>query len=138
MSLTYLCPQCRAVLNPNVRVVLVAEVGDRKGLALLSPRLGDYKLHCDKGFLDGVHKGDLLEFRCPVCSESLTSSTMEHFTEMLMVNGDRAGAEPRLVRFSRVSEEHATFVYDGESVKEFGEDAKRLHQRMVLDKGWEW
>ncbi len=138
MSLTYLCPKCRAILNPNVRVVLIAHFGDRKGLVLLSPKLGDFKFHCDKGFYDGVHKGDLLEFHCPVCSESLTSPTMEHFTEMLLLNGDRAGAEPKLLRFSRVSEERATFVYDGESVKEFGEDAEMLHKRMELDRDWSW
>ena len=138
MSLTYLCPKCRAILNPNVRVVLIAHFEDRKGLVLLSPKLGDFKFHCDKGFYDGVHKGDLLEFHCPVCSESLTSPTMENFTEMLLLNGDRAGAEPKLLRFSRVSEERATFVYDGESVKEFGEDAKMLHKRMELDRDWSW
>jgi len=138
MPLTYLCPKCRAVLNPNVRVVLVVRFNDRKGLALMSSKLGEYKFHCDKGFYEGVHKGDTLEFLCPVCSESLNSSTMDNFTELLLINGDRPGTEPRLLRFSRVSEQHATFLYDGETVKEFGEDAEIIHRRMMIDGNWSW
>ena len=138
MPLTYHCPKCRAVLNPNVRVVLVVRFEDRKGLALMSSKLGDYKFHCDKGFYEGVRKGDMLEFLCPVCSESLTSPTMDGFTELLLTNGDRPGMEPRLLRFSRVSDQHATFLYDGDTVKEFGEDAEIIHRRMSIEGDWSW
>ncbi len=138
MPLKYLCPKCRAVLNPNVRVVLVARFRERKGIVLLSPKLGNYKFHCDKGFYEGVRKGDMLEFLCPVCTESLTSPKLAHFTELLLANGERPGAQPLLLRFSRVSDEHATFLYDGETVKEFGEDAEILHRQLEIDGHWGW
>jgi len=138
MPLSYHCPKCRAVLNPNVRVVLVARFDGRRGLVLLSPRLGDYKFHCDRGFYEGVHKGDKLEFLCPVCSESLTSPTMQDFAELIVTNGGSLGPEPHLLRFSRVSEEHATFVHDGDTVLEFGEDAANVHSRLTIDGNWSW
>ena len=140
MSLSYLCPKCHAVLNPNVRVVLVARFDGKKGIVLLSPKLGDYRFHCDKGFYEGVHKGDMLEFICPVCTESLTSPTMDHFTELLVVNGTglELDDKPHLLRFSRVSEEHATFLHDGKIVREFGEDAETVHKRLNIDGDWSW
>ena len=138
MSLSYLCPKCHAVLNPNVRVVLVARFDGRKGIVLMSPNLGDYKFHCDKGFYEGVRSGDLLEFLCPVCTESLTSPTMEHFAELLVVNGDGLDGNPHLLRFSRVSEEHATFLHDGQTVREYGEDAETVHRKLSIDGEWRW
>ena len=138
MPFTYLCPKCRANLNPNVRVVLVAQFEDRKGVVLMSAQLGDFKFIADKGFYSGVKKGDALEFFCPVCSESLTSSTQEHFTELLLVNRKKPDQEPHTLRFSRISDEHATFVYDGESVQEFGEDASLFHRQIVVEGEWTW
>jgi len=138
MSYTYHCPKCRAVLNPNVRVVLVAHFEGRRGLVLLSPKLGDYKFFCDKGFCKSVQKGNMLEFCCPVCAESLTSPTVDQFTELLVVNGEATDKEPYLLRFSRVCEEHATFLYDGETVREFGEDAAQVHRRLDIDGHWGW
>lgn len=138
MALTYHCPKCRAVLNPHLRVILVVQYDGRKGIVLLSPKLGDYKFHCDKVFLKGISKGDMVEFLCPVCAESLTSTALDHFSELLVVSSSRPDAEPLRLRFSRVSEEHATFLHDGQSVKEFGEDAENLHRQLDIDGHWGW
>ena len=138
MPFTYLCPKCRSNLNPNVRVVLVARFDGRKGVVLMSAQLGDFKFIADKGFYSGVKKGEKLEFFCPVCAESLTSPAQDHFTELLLVNRKKPDQEPCILRFSRISDEHATFVYDGDSVKEFGEDAGLFHRQMVVEGEWTW
>jgi len=138
MSLSYFCPECDALLNPNVRVVLIARHGDKQGIVLMSSQLGDYQVICDKGFCHGVKEGDAVEFMCPVCHTSLTSAKHEKFAELKVVNGDNEGHRPCLLRFSRISEEHATFLYDGGSVKEFGEQAGWFHKEMTIEGDWGW
>ncbi len=138
MALSYHCPKCEALLNPNVRVVLIARTGDMQGIVLMSSKLGDYQVICDMGFCHEVAKGDIIEFCCPVCHGSLTSESHEHFAELKIVNSEKTGTDPCLLRFSRVSEEHATFLYDGDSVKEFGEEAGMFHDEMEIEGDWGW
>lgn len=119
MNKNYLCPHCRAVLNPNVKVVFVVESGDHRGLMLLNARPGDYGLIADPGF--PLEEGQAAVFRCPVCDADLASATAPEFAEILRV--DDAGREVR-VEFSRVYGRHATFIVDGREVTAFGEDAE--------------
>ena len=138
MSLSYQCPKCDCILNPNVRVVLIARFGDKKGIVLMSSQPGDYQVICDKGLCHDVSKGDTVEFSCPVCHGSLTSESHENFAELKVVNTAKADHDPCLLRFSRVSEEHATFLYDGDSVKEFGENASVFSKEMTIEGDWGW
>ena len=138
MSLTYYCPKCDSTLNPNMRVVLIASYGGKRGIVLMSSQLGNYQVICDKGFLQKVTKGDAVDFSCPVCHESLTSEAHPNFTELKIVNSEKAGHELCLLRFSRISEEHATFLYDGDSVKEFGEEAGVFRDQMAIEGDWGW
>ncbi len=138
MAMSYHCPRCEALLNPNVRVVLIARYNDQQGIVLMSSQLGDYQVICDKGFCQEVAEGDTIEFLCPVCHKSLTSDSHEHFAELKIVNTEKSEHEPCLLRFSRVSEEHATFLYDGESVKEFGEEAGGFMDEMKIEGDWGW
>ena len=138
MQMSYHCPKCDAVLNPNVRVVLVAHVGDVRGLMLMSSKLGDYQVICDKGFDLDVKEGDVVDFRCPVCTESLTSEKYETFTELKIVNSHRPEQPPSLLRFSRVCDEHATFLYDDKGVKEFGEEAGLFRENLTIEGDWGW
>jgi hypothetical protein len=43
-----------------------------------------------------------------------------------------------VLRFSRISDEHATFLYDGDSVKEFGDEAGLFHDEMMIEGSWGW
>jgi len=138
MSLSYHCPKCDCLLNPNVRVVLVASFGDKQGIVLMSSQPGDYQVICDMGLCHDVSKGDIIEFRCPVCHASLTSGAHENFAELKVVNSAKSEHGPCLLRFSRISEEHATFLYDGQSVKEFGEEAGLFRQEMTIEGDWGW
>jgi len=138
MPLSYHCPKCDCLLNPNVRVVLVARFGDKQGIVLMSSQPGDYQVICDKGLCHDVSKGDIVHFSCPVCHGSMTSEAHENFAELKVVNSEKAGHDPCLLRFSRVSEEHATFLYDGDSVKEFGESAGVFRNEMKIEGDWGW
>ncbi len=138
MSYMYHCPKCDGLLNPNVRVVLIAKHGEKAGIVLMSSKLGDFQVICDKGFCQDVSMGDTVEFCCPVCHGSLTSESHNNFAELKIVNSAAEGKKPFILRFCRVSEEHATFLYDGEKVKEFGEEAKNFHDEMVIEGDWGW
>jgi hypothetical protein len=138
MSLSYFCPKCDSLLNPNVRVVLIARYREKQGIVLMSSQLGDYQVICDKGFCHGVGKGDAVNFCCPVCHASLTSDAHQNFTELKIVNDQKAGHEPFMLRFSRISEEHATFLYDGDTIKEFGEQAGVFRDELAIEGDWGW
>jgi len=138
MPLSYHCPKCDALLNPNVRVVLIARHSKRSGIVLMSSKLGEYQVICDKGFCHDVDKGDTIDFCCPVCTESLTSDSHENFAELKIVNSERADHEPCLLRFSRISEEQATFLYDGDTVKAFGAESGAFRDEMKIEGDWGW
>jgi hypothetical protein len=138
MSLSYHCPKCDSLLNPNVRVVLIARYNDRQGIVLMSSQIGNYQVICDKGFCHDVAQGDAIEFLCPVCHGSLTADSHEHFAELKVINTNKENQEPCVLRFSRISDEHATFLYDGDSVKEFGDEAGLFHDEMMIEGSWGW
>lgn len=118
MKKVYLCPHCRAVLNPNVKIIFVVDDGKRRGLILLSAKPGDYNMIVDPSFT--LADGSLANFHCPVCDKSLTSPVNENFVEILL---DQGGPRPSTVEFSRIFGEHATFIIDGKELTSFGEDA---------------
>ncbi|MBU0740716.1 hypothetical protein KKG45_10590 [bacterium] len=118
MKKAYICPHCKAVLNPNVKIIFVVDDGKHRGLILLSARPGDYRLIVDPNF--PLVKGEKATFHCPVCDASLTSRVNENFVEIQL---DHGGIEPSTVEFSRVFGEQATFILDGTEMTAFGEDA---------------
>jgi hypothetical protein len=117
MKKSYLCPECRSVLNPHEKLIFVVRNGEHRGLILLSAKPGDYRLIVDEDF--PLQKGDLCEFFCPVCGSTLTSQSHEHFCELLLDKGEPV---PSLVEFSRVYGKHATFILDGRDMTAYGED----------------
>lgn len=118
MKKRYLCPHCEAVLNPNVKIVLLAKTEDARGLMLLNAKPGDYGLIVDPGV--SLEVGEMVEFACPVCRGDLRSAADPHFVEILL---DRGGESYSKVEFSRIYGKHATFIIDGRQVEAFGEDA---------------
>ncbi len=138
MSLEYRCPKCNAILNPNIRVILVARFNDRKAIVLMSSRLGDFHIICDNESRSILHTGEVVEFCCPVCSESLTSPNFDEFAELRVINKANPDHKLCLLRFSRVCDEHATFLYDGDTVKGFGEDADLVREKFEIEGKWGW
>ncbi|MFH1843583.1 MAG: hypothetical protein ABIF77_10305 [bacterium] len=120
MKWKYACPNCKAVLNPNVKIILKSRRGKQSGLMLISSRLGNYQTICDEQFGDKVQEGQLVEFSCPVCDAVLTSPASKKLAEILMY---REGGDVKRIQFSRVYGEEATFMIDGDTVVPYGEDA---------------
>jgi hypothetical protein len=118
MKREYRCPHCKTILNPGTKIVLAARRGRRRGLILFSPQIGNYKTIRDPSF--GLRIGDLVEFSCPVCATSLTSSVNRKLSEIELLQPGRRFV---VVAFSRIYGEHATFVLNGESLSPFGEDS---------------
>ncbi len=120
MGRQYLCPECRAVLNPQGKVVFVIEQQSCRGLALLSPKLGDYAVTVGDGV--PVVAGSAYRFRCPVCHADLTSPLDPNLARVLSRTPSGTVAE---VAFSRIAGEHATFLRGVRGVRRFGEHARR-------------
>ncbi len=138
MALEYRCPKCDVILNPNVRVILVAKFNAHKSIALFSSRLGDYHIICDNESKRYLIKGKVAEFFCPVCSESLTCPEFEEFAELKVINTDKPDHKTCLLRFSRTCQEHATFLYDGDTVRGFGEEADLFKKKIEIEGDWGW
>ena len=60
MKNTFVCPHCQGVLNPNVKILLVAVANRRKGMILLSPQPGNYKSICDNSLQDAFKEGQTI------------------------------------------------------------------------------
>lgn len=120
MKWKYACPSCKAVLNPNVKIILRLRRGKLNGLILISPRPGNYRIICDRDFAAKVKHGQLVEFSCPVCGEVLTAPASRKLAELLLLQPQ---GKVKRVQFSCVYGEHATFILDGDTVVPYGDDA---------------
>lgn len=120
MKNLFVCPHCQAVLNPNVKILLVASYGKKRGLVLLSPQPGNYKFIADRSFQEALRPGANLALFCPVCTADLTSKASKKLVELHLI---KPGGEKVDVQFSRAYGVHATFLVDGETVTAYGSDA---------------
>lgn len=115
----FLCPHCKAILNPGTKVVLRVSHSAQTGLVLLAATLGDYEVILAPGF--PITEGDEADFSCPVCLAELTSPAHPAFIEILRERLD--GGHDR-VEFHRTYGRHATFVVTlDEQIEAFGEHA---------------
>lgn len=115
---TYTCPRCQANLNPNVKIILAAARGERRGLVLLSPQPGNYKAIGTDEL--GLQSGDLVEFRCPVCNAGLTASHDENLASLdFRFSTGLTGK----VFFSRRYGEHATYFVTNDEIRSYGDAA---------------
>ena len=118
MRRLYFCPKCGTTLNPNLKVVLTAVKGKKRGLILLSPQPGNYRVFASETL--ELEEGDRVTLLCPVCHEDLKSKVNGNLVEMIY--RDTRGEEGR-VNISRNYGEHATYFVTQEEVRSFGDDA---------------
>jgi hypothetical protein len=119
MKYTYNCPSCKAILNPNIKIVLSAVCGKQRGLMLFSPKPGDYTAIYKEDLK--FKKGDTVDFRCPVCGVSLTSEVDRNLAEILFHTD--TGTEGK-VDFSRKVGQKATYFVTRETIRSYGEHAE--------------
>ncbi len=118
MNRTYHCPKCHANLNPNIKIILMAETSGKRGLLLLSPQPGNYDLIGAEEIK--LVPNALVDLFCPVCNESLTADNDE---SMAALEFDFSTERVGTVYFSRRYHHHATyFVFDDE-VEAYGKNA---------------
>lgn len=118
MKTRFSCPHCGATLNPNVKVVLLAQRSGKRGLVLLDPKPGVYDPIPAEEL--GLSDGDRVDFACPACHAALVSTVDENLS--VLEFRDEEGRDGR-VAFSRICGEHATYVLVDEEVKTYGEHA---------------
>ena len=118
MKKRFHCPNCKTVLNPNVKIVLTVKHGKKLGMILMSPQPGNYRCLKDDKFV--YEEGKMVTFMCPACNESITSKSNNRLAHLIM---SREGHRDSTVEFSRIIGEHATFIIDGKDVTGYGEDS---------------
>lgn len=125
MNLIYKCPHCRASINAKRNIILAAQMAHKKeskGLALLHEEIGNYTVAMSSTLT--VKSGDLVNFYCPVCNESLDSvkeKDLAHFIRM-----DETGEESTIY-ISRIYGERCTFqVDDKKFMKSYGDSVRKF------------
>lgn len=118
MKRTYYCTACKAILNPNVKIILTLGRGRRRSLILMSPRPGNYHLILPPDV--SLRHGEVVDLFCPACGVNLQSKADHHLSEIGFRLED--GTKGR-VNFSRKYGEHATYFITREWVRSYGESA---------------
>ncbi|MFN2166117.1 MAG: hypothetical protein ACK2U9_07620, partial [Anaerolineae bacterium] len=98
---------CKALLNPDDKIVLRAESEDRKLLVGFHPQPGNYEVELPPG--EEMAAGTRWDFVCPWCDRSLVSE----LSDALCALDVHAGGDTHRVFFSRIVGEQATFVVGG-------------------------
>ena len=119
------CPNCLSQLNPREDLVLTAANRGKRGLVLLHPEPGNYRVALSDGL--PLAKGDVVDFSCPVCQASLVSKLDQSLVQLDYAS--KSGDERGIVVFSRVYGDHATFIVNKQSVAAYGKNAPTYTQR---------
>lgn len=119
----YMCPfpECRTLLNPGTEIIFRAEnEREQQGIILLSPKVGNYSVISDQGFL---RDGELVELSCPTCHRNLMHIKDPNFAYVLRQDNNSFSA----IIFSRRKGEHATFKIGNKGdISSFGPDSDAL------------
>jgi len=123
MKWIYSCPKCTAILNPDANIILL---GRHEGCDLLlafHPEPGNYEISLPHSMT--INEGELWEFFCPVCHETMSLAGEKALAGLDMTDGQ--GVWNKVV-FSRLAGELATFVISREpeiKVRKHGDDHTR-------------
>lgn len=122
---TFECPHCNHQLNNHEgNVIFQTRFGDdleNTGTIFLSPVIGEYQYRHEPAhtFKHGTH----VQFNCPSCKESLTSSKNEDFVQILMKVTSKIGFD---VFFSRKAGMHKTFVATENGPESYGDGGDEI------------
>lgn len=130
MKRNFLCPHCDSYLNVAGHIVFsVRKENKQCGLVLLSPHIGNYSSEKNKKF--PLHKGESVEFFCPVCHKPLSSDIDENLVHVRMVEDDGREYD---IYFSRIAGEQSTYQVSDDEYFEAGKDAGRYTWFKLSDK----
>jgi hypothetical protein len=125
MAHRLLCPSCSCQLNPRDDLILAACYQGKRGLVLLHPEPGNYRVTVSRGLQFTI--GDTVDFFCPACQAPLESKLDKQLVQLDFISGE--GDQKGFVAFSRVYGEHSTFVVSADTVSTYGESAPAYLQR---------
>jgi len=128
--MNFCCPDCHSLLNPKGEVVLLGERGDSRGLFVFDPRPGADIYSADSG-LD-IEPGEIWNFSCPVCRRDITTHFNERLAHILMEDE----GEDFIVIFSKIANEHATFVLSREKLESFGDSFDEYLEQGLNHQFW--
>ena len=98
------------------------------GLLLLSAQIGNYKSEKNPEFI--YHKGEALDFYCPLCSHSLSTTIGENLIHVVMLDEQRVEHN---IYFSRISGEKRTYQVKDDKVIATGEHADKYTHFEIPD-----
>jgi hypothetical protein len=105
MEWIYSCPKCTAILNPGPSIILLGRHEGREALLAFHPEPGNYEVGVPHNVI--IRKGELWDFFCPVCHDSISVSGKNKLAGLEMTDGNDNWYK---VIFSRIAGEYATFV----------------------------
>lgn len=124
---TFICPHCEHELsNHDGKVVFQTRYGEgfkKQGTIFLSPVIGDYQY--DHQPTHTFKKGTKIQFECPKCNESLTSTKNDDFVYIIMKVTPEITFD---VYFSRKSGSHRTYVITETGPETYGESPDRIEE----------
>ncbi len=118
MSEQYICPSCKGHLNVAGNVVFSTENSKgQKGLILLHPELGNYKVINNPEFK--FKDGEILQFFCPICHAKLAGEKHENLAKILLIDEEKEYH----IYFSQKAGEKSTYKIIGDKMEIFGKDS---------------
>jgi hypothetical protein len=112
MSWTYSCPKCHGVVNPDETVILIGVCPEYRFMIGFHPQPGNYTVYLPPG-VDLV-QGRRYEFVCPLCRANLGSPQHANLSMLEVWQGDHK----RILLFSNIAGERATYIVKDESLEE--------------------
>lgn len=129
MENSFICPYCRGHLDVDEKVIFrVRNQNKAYGLLLLSPQIGNYD--CAKNPQFAYKSGEALEFYCPLCSHTLSTTIDENLIFVVMVDNQKVEHN---IYFSRISGEKSTYQVTGDKVVAAGEHSERYTYFTISD-----
>jgi len=121
MTNEYLCPYCRGNLKiGNDIVFAVRTKNEQRGILLLSPKLGNYRVRKHDSL--ALKEGERLDTFCPMCHSNLRAINVNtNLAEVLMIDTDGDEYE---IYFSEIVGEHVTFKIKDADIESFGDDTE--------------
>ena len=122
MNIKYLCPHCRSEINPYQNIILSAKTKNNDvGLVLLHEEMGNYSVIVSPSF--EVEVGEIVDFFCPVCHESINTEKGGHFATYVRI--DEQNIESNLIISRKYGEKCTYKVDETKKVESYGESAKK-------------
>jgi len=114
----FFCPECGIRVNPNNKVITIAETEAKKRfLVLQSEKYGDYKFIADPDC--AIKDGEKLTHYCPSCNKDLAAPEKEGCSRLLVNENEKYG----IIYFANDNGKQATYIKWADGKKSnFGKD----------------